>query len=454
MIQLAKQKPLSAHTPGHKNGLYLPTILQELWGQDFAQYDFTEIGDLDNLHYPEGCIAQSQAQVAQTWNAKHSYYLVNGTTVGLQAAIMVCCYHQLVFVPRHVHRSIYHSLILAQAKPIYLPVSIDEETGLPLGISPETLEKYIHAHPQCKNLIMVNPTYQGITWQNIACVQLAKSSGLTVIVDEAHGSHLHFNDHLPASLLDMGADIVVQSWHKTLPVLTQGSVLHTGHGYSGQPLDKFLSLFQTTSPSYLIMASLEAGGVYMGEKGAKDIALSLEKIRTFAQWIKRLETIDWPYNAQWHQDCFKCYLHSNRLSGAEIASWLQNEYQIYAEMSDSNGCLLLLPLVLTDQWLLLLMNALKDIDQRSLSLPIRQNTKAFYSQTIPKQALALESAFMAECQFIPWSQAEGKAAGQFITKYPPGIPLIVPGEIIDQSSIELWQLCGGSLNDTLCILKE
>lgn len=172
---------------------------------------------------PGGCIAQSQQQAAAIFGAGRCFYLVNGTTAGLQAAIMAACSNQKVFVPRHVHRSVYHSLLLAHAQPVYLPLELDPATSLPTGISPELLQQYMQQYPDCRNLILVNPTYQGITAGNVQCVQLAKQYGLTVIVDEAHGSHLHFHPELPPSLLDAGADLVVQSWHKTLPVLTQAA---------------------------------------------------------------------------------------------------------------------------------------------------------------------------------------------------------------------------------------
>ena len=438
MRSLVQQKPLSFHTPGHKNGVLLPPALAEIWGTDFARYDLTELDGLDNLHFSSGCIAQSQQQAAEIWQCRQAFYLVNGTSGGLQAAIMAACRHKQVFVPRHAHRSIYHSLILAQAEPIYLPITIDEATGLPLGVAPETLADYMARYPQCRRLIMVHPTYQGLTWRNADVLALAKAHGLIVIVDEAHGSHLHFHPDLPPSLLDLGADLVVQSWHKTLPVLTQGSALLVGESYQGEPLEPLLSLLQTTSPSYMTMASLEAGSIWMGEHGTRVLSSALQTYGQFFDRLTTLTTIRRSWEPAWHQDPFKLYLLSDRLSGPELAQRLQQEYAIYVEMSDAGGCLLILPLAAEAAELERLWQALAAIDRSSETLPPRDAQMAFYCREIPKQALTLTDAFYRPKRQIRWSEASGEIAGSFIIKYPPGIPICVPGEIITPPLVKQW----------------
>ena len=455
MQKIAEQQPLSAHTPGHKNGLFLPTQLKELWGKQFAAYDFTELPGLDNLHFSEGCLAQSQQQVADFFGAAHSYYLVNGTTAGLQAAIMASCYQQEVFVPRHVHRSIYHSLILAQAKPIYLPVSIDDETSLPLGLDPVVLDEYIQRYPQCKRLIMVHPTYQGLTWQNKACFTLAKEHQLTIIVDEAHGSHLHFNHNLPPSALELGGDLVVQSWHKTLPVLTQGSVLHVSKNYQGPNLAPYLSLLQTTSPSYLLMASLEVGGIEMMENGESTIETSLYNIIYLHQQIyQSLENIYLLWQPDWQQDPFKLYLYSQVLNGAELEKQLREQFAIYPEMHDNNGCLIMLPLNLTNDYVEQLLQALTVIDQQIANLEPVAYLPNFYTASLPKEVVPLSKAFYAAKETILWQEAVGRIAGQFILRYPPGIPMLVPGELIEPELLTAWVNAGGDLNEKLLVLVK
>ncbi len=435
---IVERQPLSYHTPGHKNGRLLPPTLQKLWGSEFARYDLTELEGLDNLHFSTGCIAQSQQQAAHIWQCRQAFYLVNGTSGGLQAAIMATCRNQPVFVPRHAHRSIYHGLILAQAQPIYLPITTCPATGLPLGVDPHVLAGYIERYPQCRRLLMVHPTYQGITWRNEEVLALAKAHGLTVIADEAHGSHLHFHPDLPPSLLDLGADLVVQSWHKTLPVLTQGSALLVGACYQGPPIEPLLSLLQTTSPSYLTMASLEAGSIWMGETGQNTINASLKAYEQFFDQLKGLTTIRRLWHDTYRQDPFKLYLVSDRLSGPELAQSLQNDFAIYAEMSDASGCLLILPLASEDAELKRLWLALSAIDQSSLSLPPKSPQAAFYCREIPPQALSLTDAFYRPKRQIPWSEACGQISGGFIIKYPPGIPICIPGEIITPQLAQEW----------------
>lgn len=451
--RIVERSPLSAHTPGHKNGRNLPPILRDLWGEAFARYDLTELDGLDNLHFASGCIAASQRQAAAIYGAGATYYLVNGTTGGLQAAIIAACRRRQVFVPRHAHRSIYHSLILAEAEPVYLPVTIDEVTGLPLGVAPEVLLDHMERFPECGTLIVVNPTYQGITWQNEQLIRLAKARGLTVIVDEAHGSHLHFHEALPMSMLDCGADLVVQSWHKTLPVLTQGSALHVHTHYTGAPLDEWLSLLQTTSPSYLTMASLEAGSIWINGAGRESLAHSLLQLQDFFQWLEQLSTIARLWRSDFGQDPFKLYLISDRLTGPELAQLLLADFAIYAEMSDSIGCLLMLPLAVEADYLSRVQQALLCIDQRSAALPLRRFQPPFYAREIPVQALPLREAFYRPKQQIPWQLAAGCIAGGFIIKYPPGIPICVPGEIISDSLVEQW-LADAATDPLVTVLTE
>lgn len=456
MQALHDRQPLSGHTPGHKNGLFLPEPLQKAWGSQFASYDYTELDGLDNLHFASDCIAQSQQQAAQIFGAGQCFYLVNGTTAGLQAAIMATCSNKQVFVPRHVHRSIYHSLLLAHAQPVYLPLELDTRTSLPLGISTDTLQQYIQQYPDCKNLILVNPTYQGITADNIACVQLAKDHGLTVIVDEAHGSHLHFHRDLPASLLDAGADLVVQSWHKTLPVMTQGSALLVHKQYQGPSPEPFLSLLQTTSPSYLLMASLEAGSIYMGQQVQAHIDQSLQVIfELHSRIANTLQTLHVLWEPEWKQDPFKLYLLSDRLSGADMDAYLRQHYAIYSEMHDNSGILFILPLQTSVSWAERLYQALLDLDRFSLQQQTTHQTQAsFYCRTIPRQWYPLQEAFYQEKQQLPWREAAGAIAGQFILRYPPGIPLLVPGEMITREIVQLWLASGGTEDELVTVLAQ
>ncbi len=444
-------KPLSAHMPGHKNGSLLPPDILNAWGAEIFSYDVTELDGLDDLHRPEGIIAQSQQQAAAIFHAKEVHYLINGSTCGLHAALLSVARGEEIFIPRHAHRSIYYGLMLAGAKPIYLPITPDPDWGIPLGVNPSDLKKAIEEHPSCHNLLIVNPTYQGITWKNAELIKLAKANGLSVIVDEAHGAHLTFHDALPASLLDLGADLVVQSWHKTLPAITGTSALLVGESYRGPDVSFALDVLQSTSPSYLMLCSLEAASIYMAEHGQEDIERSLAEINTICQETAALKTLTVLHNPTWRQDPFKLNLASKALSGQELAHKLSSRH-IYVEMSEANSALLMLPLKITADYRQRLLTSLKQIDRECQNLAPKERTSPFYLRDIPPVRCPLAHALWQEKESIPLSAALNRTCGTFVLRYPPGIPLAVPGEVITRPLIELlrpypeWQ--------SITVLKE
>lgn len=435
----AKADNFSAHMPGHKNGTVLPAALKEAWGENIFHYDLTELPGLDNLHAPEGIIKQSQEQAAAIFGAKSAHYLINGSSGGLHAALLALSAGEEIFIPRHCHRSIYYGLMLADAKAIYLPVTLEAKWGLPLGVALEDLKAAIAAHPTCRNLLIVNPTYQGLSWQNAQLISYAKEQGLKVIVDEAHGSHFHFHQSLPPSLIDLGADLVVQSWHKTLPALTGSSCLLVGADYQGRDITQVLSILQSTSPSYLMLCALESAGIYMATEGKEDIKQSLAQIEQFKQDLSALTTISYLQDDSWQADPFKLNLTSRVLSGKELAQSLQKQH-IYAEMSEANSCLLLLPLKFSAKYRQALTKALIAIDRQSRHLPERILTTPFYLPHIPQEKYPLKQALWKKKEMVALDQAIGRASADFILQYPPGIPLFIPGEIISKEALDLLRL--------------
>lgn len=445
------KNPLSAHMPGHKNGTVLQPELKEAWGEKIFSYDITELNGLDDLHHPNGIIRQSQEQAAAIFHAKEAHYLINGSTAGLHAAILSTCREKEIFIPRHCHRSIYYGLLLAHAKPIYLEVALDPTWGLPLGVAPETLKKAIIEHPNCHNLLIVNPTYQGITWQNEELLKIAKENNLCTIVDEAHGAHLSFHEALPPSLLTLGADLVVQSWHKTLPTVTGTSCLLVGYDYSGDDVTIALDILQSTSPSYLMLSALESAAIYMAEQGESDIDHSLGEINRLSTAISQLQTISILHDSSWRQDPFKLNLSSSAFSGSEFAQELEKR-QIYVEMSEANSVLLLLPLKIAPDYTQKILDALLEIEQSSLSFARRTLQPPFYTPKIPPMRYPLADSIWRKKKSVPLDAAIGCASGEFILQYPPGIPLVVPGEIITADIAALLQSYPNY--QTLTILDE
>ncbi len=445
------KKPLSAHMPGHKNGTILNSELKEAWGEKIFSYDITELNGLDDLHHPSGIIRQSQDQAAAIFHAKEAHYLINGSTVGLHAAILSIGREQEIFIPRHCHRSIYYGLLLAHAKPIYLEVALDPTWGLPLGVAPETLKKAIIEHPNCHNLLIVNPTYQGITWQNEELLKIAKENNLCTIIDEAHGAHLSFHEALPSSMLTLGADLVVQSWHKTLPAVTGTSCLLVGNSYTGNDVAIALDILQSTSPSYLMLSALESASIYMAEWGESDIDHSLGEINRLSTAISQLQTISILHDPSWRQDPFKLNLSSSAFSGGEFAQELEKR-QIYVEMSEANSVLLLLPLKITPDYTQKILDSLIEIEQSSLAVAKRPLQPPFYTPQIPPMRYPLADSIWRTKKSVPLNTAIGCVCGEFILRYPPGIPLVVPGEIITADIASLLQSYPNY--QTLTILDE
>ncbi|MGI6225966.1 MAG: aminotransferase class I/II-fold pyridoxal phosphate-dependent enzyme [Peptococcales bacterium] len=432
------KRPYSTHTPGHKGGQIIPTALREKWPQEMWQYDLTEIDGLDNLHDPSGCIKDAQKLTAQLYNAQASYFLVNGTSVGIQAAIMALAYNSPIFVPRNVHKSIYNGLILANAEPIYLPVTYDETLGCPLGIEPEDLELWIKKYPQCKTIILTHPTYQGISYKFQEVISVAHANNLQIIVDEAHGSHLAFHPDLPLAALSLGAHIVIQSWHKTLPVLTQASVLHIGHNYSGPSITQFLNMLQTTSPSYLLLASLDACQAFLAEYKIEQIAETINNIESLKKKVASLRNLSiYSQKNNCQFDPYKICLTSNKTSGYHLAELLQKRYDIYIELAEERYCLILLGIINSQDFIQKLLRVLIDIDKSLEELPVFSFTKEKNPQIIPKTVVRLQEAFFRPKEKLDIDKALGKVAGDFLIKYPPGVPLLVPGEIIDQRIIAI-----------------
>ncbi|MFZ5944523.1 MAG: aminotransferase class I/II-fold pyridoxal phosphate-dependent enzyme [Bacillota bacterium] len=450
-----KRNPLSFHTPGHKNGEVIPDSLKAVWSKVW-KYDLTEIEGLDNLHHPIGCIQEAQTKTALLCGAKSSFFLVNGSSGGIHASLLALAYNQEILVPRYVHKSIYSGMVLADSHPIYLPPVYEKNLSLPIGIETGILQKYITENPQCKVIIIPNPTYQGFSYKMAELIATAKKSGLQVIVDEAHGSHFFLDDRLPPSALDLGADVVIQSWHKTLPVLTQASVLHISKDYQGPDISEFIRLLQTTSPSYLLMVSIEACTMFLADKGRELLAQAITNIEVFKKKTKNLKNmliISHLDNVL--IDPLKICIYSESHSGYLMAELLKKKYNIYAELAEESYCLLAAGINITPELLDRLAKALEDID-RIETRGISRKTSSREAQYLPTRAMSLRNAFFEKKERVNLEEALGRICGDYLTKYPPGIPLLVPGEAIDQEAIRLLEkdLIGYNVQGGITVVRE
>jgi arginine decarboxylase len=423
------------HTPGHKGKM---PLLENMGSQSIADIDLTELPGLDNLHQPVGIIAEAQANCAQWLGVKHTFFLVNGASVGIQAAILGCTGPKdIVLIPRNAHKSVTAALILSGATPIYYLPEVHPEFGLPLGQACKPILDKLELHPEVKLLFGLYPTYYGTTW-DLEIVR-ANWNG-TMVVDEAHGAHLPFYEGFPKSATRLGADVVIQSSHKTLAAFTQAAMLHIGQACP-VPSEYFLhalDILHTTSPSYLLMASLESAFWDGVEKGKNshwsalvESCLQLKQQLLF-NGIRVLNCRDIGNYGIAGVDPTKILIKTPSQGASEFVNRLVSRHGIQPELWDSENVLFLIGAGDTPETVKALEKALL-VEFQSLHTFTLVH---FPNPAVPKQALTPREAYLSQKELIPFRDSVGRICGETLSPYPPGIPAIVPGEIIDKDMIE------------------
>ncbi|MGI6145171.1 MAG: aminotransferase class I/II-fold pyridoxal phosphate-dependent enzyme [Clostridia bacterium] len=433
----------SFHVPGHKQGKGNPE-LEKLLGADCLKIDLTCMEDLDNICNPVSVIKEAQDLAAQLYGADNAYFLVNGTTYGIQAMIMsVCEPGDKIIIPRNAHKSAIGGIILSGAEPIYIEPEIDDFLGIAMGVTPETVAKALKKHPEAKAVFLINPTYYGIASELQTIVNLAHAFGKPVLVDEAHGAHLKFDSRLPVSAMEAGADLSASSTHKLGGSLTQSSMLlHQGDLVNPQKVKAVLNLTQTTSPSYILLASLDIARKQLAEKGEKLIS----EIYDLSLWAREeLNKIDGLYvmgeEVLQQPGCYAfdptkivVNVKALGLSGFEVEKILRKKYQIQVELSDLFNVLSLVSLGDDRQSLTKLINAFREIANER---KVKNVFKYFIPlPEIPEMVISPRAAFYAEVKTIPLNESEGEISAESIMAYPPGIPILCPGERITREIID------------------
>ena len=296
-LKKSAQKPHAAfYAPGHKQGQGCDRNIIDLIGKDVFNADLPELPELDNLFAPVGVINKAQELAAKTFDADKTWFLVNGSTCGIMAAILATCNDgDKIILPRNIHQSAIAGLVFSGAIPIFVQPEYDFDERLAYNLTPEAVQQALTEHPDTKAVMMLHPTYQGICSDLQAIADLTHQYNIPLLVDEAHGAHFAFHKDLPPSAMSLGADLTVQSTHKTLSAMTQASMLHIqGTKVCGQKITKALQLVQSTSPSYLLLSSLDAARHQMATKGkelmTKTIALATEARNRLAT-IPRLSVL-------------------------------------------------------------------------------------------------------------------------------------------------------------------
>ncbi|MBP2002680.1 arginine/lysine/ornithine decarboxylase [Paenibacillus shirakamiensis] len=470
LVNYAKAGQSSFHVPGHKNGHAFKMMRSEAAGylERVALIDATEIIGLDDLHHPEGVIAQAQERAARFYGADESFFLVGGSTVGNQALILSVCTEpgDVLLVQRNVHKSIIHGCMLAGAHVVFLTPQFDARSGLAIIPSYTTVAEALIRYPEAKGLLVTSPNYYGMGESLKSIIELCHEHDLPVLVDEAHGAHFGLHTDLPVSAMAEGADGVVQSTHKMLTALTMGSMLHIQGDYLNRSLLKQrLAMLQSSSPSYAIMASLDLTRSELEQKGEDaftEALIQCNRIRDYAKG-KRLSIVE-PEGIEGYsrQDPFKIVIYDKfeQRSGYELQEMLEKQGCI-PEMSDHRHVVLALSLATSSEEIDHLINAMNSIeDELADILPIiKQNNLPNEPLMIGEQnqlstwnnsnenkisdivPFNLRTWKEDQLETILLEKVEGYSSGEMVIPYPPGIPLLYIGEVISKETIEVLKRC-------------
>ena len=445
------------HTPGHKQGRGAHKLLRELLTAEGLRQEVSLMEELDDLHAPHTCIRAAQELAAKLWHADETIFFVNGTTAAVQAMMLgTLKAGDLIFIPRNAHRSVIAGLILSGAVPIFLPVDFDAKFNLPLNVSVETISRAIKKFPQARAVLLVSPNYYGVAADVEKISRLVHAAGMILLVDEAHGAHLTFCDELPPSAMESGADLAAQSTHKILGSLTQTSMLMLRKNFS-ESVRRAASLLQTTSPNQLLLASLDIARLQMEESGREKISAAVTLAKNLRGEIKKihgLKTFDAVKNFSLDATKVTVNVQGLGLTGQEAEEILRRDLKIQCELSDAANILFLITFADDAQTVSKLIEALKLLPRRP--------PKKIYSTPPPKNfsvaELSPRETFYSPVEVVALKKSVGRICAEEVTFYPPGIPLLMPGEKISAEVVALlargkFSRVVGAADETLSTIK-
>ncbi len=434
------------HTPGHKFGKGAHESLLQFVGQPALALDLTCVPGLGDLFDKQGPIQESQQQAAKLYGADTSYYLINGTTGGIYAMILATVGPgDKIIVPRNIHRSVMGGLILSGAIPVFVSPAVDPQLQIAMNTPTEAYETAMRFHPDAKAVILLNPTYYGVVTEIARIIELAHQRGMLVLVDEAHGPHLHFSAELPLQAISAGADLVVQSTHKILAAMSQASILHCRRErINVSRLESMLQLVQSSSPNYLLLASLESAFAQMVEAGPQLIGQSVALAAQARDQINQIDglycfgadRVGQPGVAGFDATKLVVTVSGLGICGNTAEEWLRQHGKVQAELSDINNVLFMVTLADDDASLNHLVTALALL---AAEFSGRGNSVSFPdpppAETVTLAAMSPRDAAFGRHTRIDFDAAAGQVCGETITSYPPGIPLLFPGERITPAAI-------------------
>ena len=428
--KFAEKAPLSWHVPGHKNGLLsnLPKTIKEA-----LTYDLTELTGLDDYHHPEETIAQAEVLLAKVYQSDKSFFLVNGSTVGNLAMIYAACKrNEKIIVQRNAHKSIFHALELVGAKAIFVAPAWNEATMTAGSVPASTIREALKLHPDAKAVVLTYPTYYGVAGSELELqIKMCHEQGMPVLVDEAHGAHFIASNTFPPSAIQLGADVVVQSAHKTLPAMTMASFMHVNSNLiKVEKINHYLRMLQSSSPSYLLLASLDDARDYIDSYLESDAAYLIDKRN---QWIEALRSIQ-PLQVIEVDDPLKLLLRFPGYTGFQLKEVLE-EQGIYVELADPYQVLFILPLLKHGQAYpfaearIRIKEAILNL-RKIEAIPIQPVSTSNDYTTVSIPEYSYDELEQLEKEWVPYMRAIGRVSASMLIPYPPGIPLFLPGEKI------------------------
>ncbi len=440
MTQHLQNRVVPVDVPGHKGGRG-NSELTDFLGKSCLKADVNSMKPLDNLCHPVSVIKEAQDLAAEAFGAKTAFFIVNGTTGSVQTMIMTACKSgDKIIMPRNVHRSAINALVVNGAIPVYVNPGTNKELGIPLGMSVENVKKAIAENPDAKAVLINNPTYYGVCSDLREIVRIAHENNMLALVDEAHGTHFYFGENMPVSGMAAGADMAAVSMHKTGGSLTQSSILLCGSNINSDYVRQVINLTQTTSGSYLLISSLDIARKNLALNG-KSI---FKKTVQFAEYARNeINKLGGYYafgnelcdnNAFYDFDKTKLSIHTRDigLAGIEVYDILRDDYGIQIEFGDIGNILAIISAGDRALEIERLISSLSEIKR----LYSKDKTGMFDHEYInPEVITAPQKAFYSNKRSIPINQSSGMVCGEFVMCYPPGIPILAPGEKITDEII-------------------
>lgn len=445
LLRHAAQRPIQFHIPGHKSGHGMDPEFREVMGQTALSLDLINIAPVDDLHHPRGIIKEAQELAAEAFGADRTFFSVQGTSGAIMAMILATCGPgDKILIPRNVHKSVITAIVLAGARPVFMVPELDHDLGVAHGVSLATVRSTLARHPDAKAVFVVNPTYFGVCADLRGIVEEAHAYGIPVLVDEAHGVHCYFHEALPVSAMEAGADMAATSVHKLGGSLTQSSVLNIkGNLVNAERVQAVLSMLTTTSTSYLLLASLDAARRHLALHGRE----LLDRAIRYAEWareqINRIPGL-WCLGREVIGDRSSSYdldvtklcisVKGLGLTGAEVEQILRREFNIEVELSDLYNVLCLVTIGDDESSVKALVDALAAISERYFAKG-RANVVRVRLPEVPELVLLPRDAFYARSERVPLFASAGRVAAEFVMVYPPGIPILMPGERISEANL-------------------